>query len=326
MPGIYAYHRQTFLHIDINQSMRWMSIDSTFSPDYDSAHKTTQTESWTPFKSEYDSEQHGTPVTKWLAPCSVWRAFPSSLRNRLLGTFFLSFFLLVESIFLTFGAGDSDPRSVLYGRAIGRGWRVYEKVLYASAGQRSFYLAAGSLVMPILHLEIGIFLCVCALLSFATLVRSWNNEGKIKLPLHENGQSEDPWNSGEDHDPFDVTKPEDLIDGYPIKEELFWAKVRVSHHQCYFSFPNRRSDSTEKALSHFGCGDHLRPSIRLHWMAFRCRRLYSRNCCFFHLCCFCFIRSGSFNSIYWSKWRQFSLENSHSSRLALDRCFLAYPG
>lgn len=46
----------------------------------------------------------------------------------------------------------------------------------------------------------------------------WNSktsEGKIQLPLH--GDSE--------HDPFDVTVPMDLVDGYPVEEQQFWTKV-----------------------------------------------------------------------------------------------------
>lgn len=53
-------------------------------------------------------------------------------------------------------------------------------------------------------------------------------EGNIQLPGHIRhiAGSNEPYH---ENDPFDVTKPEDTIDGYPIGEEAFWARVRFSN-------------------------------------------------------------------------------------------------
>ncbi|KAG2008561.1 ATP-binding cassette transporter [Coprinopsis cinerea AmutBmut pab1-1] len=71
------------------------------------------------------------------------------------------------------------------------------------------------------QIEIGAFLVGCTLASTIRLysARKGVDEGKIRLPVHdEDGQLR--------HDPFDVTTPEDVIDGYPIEEELFWRRMR----------------------------------------------------------------------------------------------------
>jgi hypothetical protein len=48
-----------------------------------------------------------------------------------------------------------------------------------------------------------------------------NAEGAIQLPLRVDETL---------HDPFDVTRPEDAVHGYPIDAEGFWTRVRVSIH------------------------------------------------------------------------------------------------
>ncbi|KIK21279.1 hypothetical protein PISMIDRAFT_104265 [Pisolithus microcarpus 441] len=75
--------------------------------------------------------------------------------------------------------------------------------------------------MPDYQLLIAGALAVTAVGSLILLLRRPNDEGKIQLPTH-----------GEDdssllRDPFDVTKPEDVTDGYPIDEEKFWNKARL---------------------------------------------------------------------------------------------------
>ncbi|KAJ7610419.1 multidrug resistance-associated ABC transporter [Roridomyces roridus] len=69
--------------------------------------------------------------------------------------------------------------------------------------------------------EGSIVLASFALFSAALLILNRiPSEGKIRLPSDES-----------DDDPvvdfFDVTSPEDLIDGYPIDEESFWIRVRL---------------------------------------------------------------------------------------------------
>ena len=73
------------------------------------------------------------------------------------------------------------------------------------------------------QLEVGILLALAALGSALTFVvfRVKDSEGVIKLPTTDNSLERE-------HDPFDVTVPEDLVDGHPIGEEQFWRKVRIN--------------------------------------------------------------------------------------------------
>ena len=71
--------------------------------------------------------------------------------------------------------------------------------------------------MPRFQLPIAIALVVSVVTSLITFYFTWNKEGKIQLPTTVNGQNE--------RDIFDVLKPEDVIDGYPIDEECFWTRV-----------------------------------------------------------------------------------------------------
>ncbi|KAJ7104459.1 multidrug resistance-associated ABC transporter [Mycena belliarum] len=72
--------------------------------------------------------------------------------------------------------------------------------------------------MPLYQLEIVVSLTVCAAFSAVCLFFNRPTEGKIQLPLHSEADAFE--------DPFDVTKPEDVVDGYPIDGDAFWAKIR----------------------------------------------------------------------------------------------------
>ncbi|KAJ7853283.1 multidrug resistance-associated ABC transporter [Mycena olivaceomarginata] len=73
--------------------------------------------------------------------------------------------------------------------------------------------------MPLYQLEIASALVASAFSSSVLFYLNRPVEGKIQLPLHsESDNSTD--------DAFDVTKPEDIVDGYPIDEEGFWAKTK----------------------------------------------------------------------------------------------------
>ena len=74
--------------------------------------------------------------------------------------------------------------------------------------------------MPRFQLPVVVVLVVAASFSLSVFYFTQPSKGKIKLPIH----TED---DDEPHlpDPFDVTKPEDLIDGYPIDEQAFWVRV-----------------------------------------------------------------------------------------------------
>lgn len=71
------------------------------------------------------------------------------------------------------------------------------------------------------QLPIAGALAVTAVGSLVLLLCRPKDEGKIQLPTHGEG------NNSLVHDPFDVTKSEDVIDGYPIDEEMFWSKARL---------------------------------------------------------------------------------------------------
>ena len=75
--------------------------------------------------------------------------------------------------------------------------------------------------MPKFQLEVATALVASALISASLLVFSKPEEGKVKLPQVANGGSESL------NDPFNVTKPEDIVDGEPVDEDSFWSEVRL---------------------------------------------------------------------------------------------------
>jgi len=85
-------------------------------------------------------------------------------------------------------------------------------------------LQALSYTMPRFQFEIAIVLAVSIACSLAVFYLTRPEEGKIQLPTHVES-SEEAYHGP---DPFDVTKPEDIIDGYPIGADAFWARVRWS--------------------------------------------------------------------------------------------------
>ncbi|KAF5378754.1 hypothetical protein D9615_006977 [Tricholomella constricta] len=79
--------------------------------------------------------------------------------------------------------------------------------------------------MPRFQLEVCIALAIAAFGSVGIFYLNRPKEGKIQLPTHVGTEDlEDDALHG--HDPFDVTKPEDIVDGYPIDGDAFWAKMR----------------------------------------------------------------------------------------------------
>ncbi|KAJ7602857.1 hypothetical protein DFH06DRAFT_1396471, partial [Mycena polygramma] len=73
------------------------------------------------------------------------------------------------------------------------------------------------------QLEVAVALSVSAVSSLLLLFLNRAKEGKIRLADDADG-SEEIYPDG---DPFDITTAEDLVDGYPIEEEAFWAKMRT---------------------------------------------------------------------------------------------------
>jgi hypothetical protein len=74
--------------------------------------------------------------------------------------------------------------------------------------------------MSLFQLPVAVALASSALLSLAVRSLSASNWGKIALPVTLNDPLEPR------RDPFDVTSPEDIIDGEPIDETSFWLNVR----------------------------------------------------------------------------------------------------
>ncbi|KAJ6595567.1 multidrug resistance-associated ABC transporter [Mycena vulgaris] len=73
--------------------------------------------------------------------------------------------------------------------------------------------------MPLYQLEIAVALGISAFFSGVFLFLNRPTEGKIQLPIHAEADTYE--------DAFDVTKPEDLVDGYPIDGDAFWARIRL---------------------------------------------------------------------------------------------------
>ncbi|OJA09234.1 hypothetical protein AZE42_11223 [Rhizopogon vesiculosus] len=76
--------------------------------------------------------------------------------------------------------------------------------------------------MPPHQLLLAEALVGATILSSFTLFLARSQQQKIHLPTVQDASLADDV----DQDPFDVTKPEDFIDGEPIDEDAFWAKMR----------------------------------------------------------------------------------------------------
>jgi hypothetical protein len=74
--------------------------------------------------------------------------------------------------------------------------------------------------MPLFQLPVAVALATSALLSLAVRGLFASKQGKIALPVTSDGALEPQ------HDPFDVTSPEDIVDGEPVDETSFWLNVR----------------------------------------------------------------------------------------------------
>jgi hypothetical protein len=85
--------------------------------------------------------------------------------------------------------------------------------------------------MPRFEFEISVVLVVFVFFSLMALWIAREKDGRVKLPSHlgdegvggAGGLARDGYLPGVD--PFDVTKPEDIMDGYPIDEDGFWRRV-----------------------------------------------------------------------------------------------------
>ena len=79
--------------------------------------------------------------------------------------------------------------------------------------------------MPRLQLEAGVFLCVCAVISCLKFVLNWRNSKREGTIVLDAAQDEGLDGLSTSADPFPITKEEDVVDGFPIQEQVFWRKV-----------------------------------------------------------------------------------------------------
>ena len=77
------------------------------------------------------------------------------------------------------------------------------------------------------RLPVAVVLTASGLFSAGLLLATKPSEGKVKLP--------DFIADGTSQDPFDVTKPEDVVDGEPVNGANFWARVSDVFDQCLFT-------------------------------------------------------------------------------------------
>lgn len=75
--------------------------------------------------------------------------------------------------------------------------------------------------MPQYQLPIAAVLAATGVGSILVLYLSGPQQPKVQLPT--SGEQDESLL----HDPFDVTRPEDLVDGYPIHEQAFWDKAGI---------------------------------------------------------------------------------------------------
>lgn len=75
-----------------------------------------------------------------------------------------------------------------------------------------------------IQLGVAIALATSAIFSVTILYLNRVKEGEIKLPTTQSEFAEDEAFMKRS-DPFDVVTPDDLSEGQPIEEEVFWGKV-----------------------------------------------------------------------------------------------------
>lgn len=80
--------------------------------------------------------------------------------------------------------------------------------------------------MPQLQLAVTVVLVCCAILSgVAIFYQTRSADREVQLPVNDD-ETTGVDDVSQTKDPFEVTMPEDVIDGYPIAEEKFWVRVR----------------------------------------------------------------------------------------------------
>lgn len=117
-----------------------------------------------------------------------------------------------------------------------------------------------SLNNPSLQYVVSLALFACGVTSFVLFITQGKAQpvGNIKLDT-ELG----PELRGEGSDPSEVTKSEDVVDGYPVDEEEYWQQVRPSSSTVWMSsFDLHLTEPSQQDFSslyvgHRRCGTSL---------------------------------------------------------------------
>lgn len=94
-------------------------------------------------------------------------------------------------------------------------------------------------IMRSLHLPFAILSALLTLISAAIVIaRHVRARPRVHLPTHNQEPLVDQCGhlpeAGDNLDPFNVSQPEDFIDGYPLHEEEFWKRVSKPISILYF--------------------------------------------------------------------------------------------
>ena len=158
------------------------------------------------------------------------------------------------------------------------------------------------------QLPVAVTLASSALLSQAVRALSASKRGKIALPVTLNDPLEPQ------HDPFDVTSPEDIVDGEPVDETSFWLNVRSLIRPL--AYPIRLFFLRRRSAGHFWSSPLsllrlYRPPPWVMPLRFRPQRPQLHTC---FMCCLQFISRLSRFS-YWEKTRFIRISRTHYSPL-----------
>ena len=88
--------------------------------------------------------------------------------------------------------------------------------------------------MPTYLLPFSITTAVCVVLSAALLTWLSHRLPKDRLPTAYSPITEDEDRLEGVKDPFDIIEPEDTLDGDPLDEDEFWAKVGAFSVQYWY--------------------------------------------------------------------------------------------
>ena len=160
--------------------------------------------------------------------------------------------------------------------------------------------------MPVFQFPVVVTIATSALLSLVLYGLSTSKLGRIALPV----TSDSPLESR--HDPFDVTSPEDIIDGEPIDEEKFWANVRsfIVVRICIAQHLSFLDEATRGTARNYFCGHHLSPDCHSGICSFVWDFNYHSDV--LAACLVCCLPLGSRGPVCWHKHGSLACKEHHS--------------